>query len=128
MKKKPSKVTIKKIDLGEFEVRISEANVVIESRDKSWQSKYDITSPYYDHILGIVINDKIELLGVIVRSLYCANMAITDVRGFIVTKQFDAISEYTKLYGKKATDKEDAEALEEVKNLHKEESTEESIS
>ena len=128
MKKKPSEVTIKKVDLGEFEVRISEANIVFENKAKSWQVKYDITSPYYDHILSIVMNDMIELLGTIVRSLFSANMAITDISGFIITKQFEAIDEFTKLYSKKATDEENAEALEEVKNLHKEETTDESIS
>lgn len=118
---KQSKITTRKIELVSYEIRVSEAQIVIESKSKDWQVKYASTSPYYDRLLMFISDNRLDALSVLVDSLYSHNIVIVESTGFIIQSQLDILTKYAEMQKDNlSSDEKCAEDLEHVKSLHKE--------
>lgn len=110
-KKKLSSVTKRICKVGEFEIRISEAKVDIETTAKTWNIRYAYgTTPYYV-ISSLVLQERIESLRTLILALYSTSIFFVDA---------DTVVDFIKIVhdfqgdGKKQlTEEEDQAILEE---------------
>lgn len=116
--KKLSAVTRRSVELGQFEVRISDAKVDIETMAKNWKISYsEGTTPYFI-IKSLVANSSLDSLRTLILALYSTSIFFVDANTVMA---FIKIVNDFKGSGEKPLSEEDDQAvLEELKAEHDE--------
>ena len=128
-------ITLSKVDFGQFEIRVSESKVVIQTKNKDWSTVYKKGTNPYDFIANLVFADaslpkdmseseiatyrknSMDTLRTVSVAIYTQTMFFKNIE--LVKGWFDIVSPYMTPAKNQATNEEDADALEDVKNMEK---------
>jgi len=111
--KQKEKITLKKMELGQFEIRLAEKKVTIQSKNKMWKVEYTSDATPYMHIAYSIENNDRDSLQCLVLAMYNMNLFFTSAE---ITKDFLNLCA-EKLENVKPSQENEKEAIEDVKNI-----------
>ena len=79
MKKKINESqTLQTLNIGNFEIRLSMANIEIESLGKEWKQIYAAKTRPYAEIVNLIAKNKTEAIGLLCNALYSTTIFFYD--------------------------------------------------
>lgn len=112
-KVKKSCVTKRMVELGQFEIRVSEAKVDIETKAKNWKISYtEGTTPYFV-ICSLIVHKSLNSLKTLILALYSTSIFFVDAN--TVMAFIKIVNDFKGSGAKPLSEEEDQAVLEEEK-------------